>query len=99
MITQYPITATAWTAISAAGESGTAWLDEENDGAAGQVDVRIYHTNGGVPADAKITEAKRIYKPSGNDDVMILGADNATDIFYARCVNDGDTAIVSADVS
>ena len=99
MITQYPVTSAAWVAITVAGKSGTAWLDEENDGAAGAVDVRIYHSNSGVPADAKITEAKRIYKPNGNTDVMIIGSDDALDIFYARCVNFGDTAIVSADVS
>ena len=99
MITQYNITAAAWTPISIAGESGSAWLDEEGDGASGHVDVRVYHTNGGTPSAAKITEAKRIYKSSGNDDVMILGADNALDIFYARCVNVGDTAIITVDVS
>ena len=98
MITQYDITATAWTAITSAGESGSAWLDEENDGAGGQVDVRIYHASS-LPVDTKITEAKRIYKSSGNDDVMILGSDNALDIFYARCVNVGDTAIITVDVS
>lgn len=98
MITQYPVTSAAWVAITVAGKSGTAWLDEENDGAAGHVDVRIYHA-ASLPADAKITEAKRIYKPNGNTDVMIIGSDDALDIFYARCVNFGDTAIVSADVS
>jgi len=96
-IIQYSLTDTAWTAITSAGESGSAWLDEENDGIGGQVDVRVYHA-AALPAAAKITEAKRIYKPNGNDDVMILGADDASDIFYARCVNSGDTAIITVDV-
>lgn len=33
MITQHNITGSAWTAITSAGQSGTCWLDEDNDGA------------------------------------------------------------------
>ena len=98
MITQYSITASAWTAITAAGESGTCWLDEEDDGAAGTVDVRVFHSDGGVPSAGDLTEAKKLYKPSGNDDVMLISADDALDIFYARCVTTGDTAIITVDV-
>jgi len=97
-ISQYSLSNTAWTAITVAGESGSAWLDEENDGAGGQANVRVYHSSV-VPGDPELTMGKRIYRSAGNADVILLGADNATDIFYARCINSGDTAIITVDVS
>lgn len=97
MIAQYSINATDWTAISAAGESGSCWLDEDDDGAGGQLDVRIYHA-AAKPAVNLATEGKRCWKSNGNDDVMLISADNASDIYWAICINAGATAIVSADV-
>ena len=98
MITQYSITASAWTAITAVGESGTCWLDEEDDGAAGTVDVRIFHSDGVTPSVGDLTKAKKVYKPRGNNDVIVISADNGSDIYYARCVTAGDTAIITVDV-
>ena len=43
MIVDKAITGTAVLPITGAGESGTAWLHEDNTGAEGQADVRIYH--------------------------------------------------------
>jgi hypothetical protein len=51
MITQVLITGADWTAITSAGESGTCWLDEQDDGVACQVDVRITNSET-EPADA-----------------------------------------------
>ena len=96
-ITQYSLTATAFTAISAAGESGTCWLDEDNDGAGGTVDVRIVHA-ASLPAQAEATEGKRVYKPRGNFDVVVITADDVSDIYYAICKDSGSTAIMSVDV-
>jgi len=97
MITQVSITGAAWTAITSAGESGTCWLDEQDDGASGQVDVRI--TNGETtPADEELTKAKLVYKPRGNDDVLLIAADGVNDIFWARCSREDDTAIISVSV-
>ena len=98
MITQYPLDSTAWVAISAAGQGGSCWLDEDNDGAGGRVEVRLYHSDAGVPALAKATEGKQVYKPMGNKDTLPFTADNASDVYYAICVNPGDTAIISSDV-
>ena len=98
MITQHTITASAWTAISTAGQSGSCWLDEDNDGAGGAVDVRIYHSAAGIPAAVKVTEGKRLHKPAGNDDIMLITADSESDIYYAKCANADDTAILSADM-
>jgi hypothetical protein len=96
MIKQYSITGATWTPISSAGQSGTCWLDEQNDGAEGTVDVRIWHAS--VPTDDDVTKGKRCYKPSGNDDMMIITADSGTDIYYARCANVNDKATISVDV-
>jgi Zn-dependent metalloprotease len=99
MITPYTITSTAWTAISAAGESGSCWLDEENDGSKGHADVRITHSASGVPNEAALEAAKKVYRSSGNDDVCLIGADSASDIWYARCKTTGDEVIINADVA
>jgi len=95
MIAQYSINSTAWTAITTAGDSGTCWLDEQDDGAAGDVDVRIWH--GSAPSDSDVTKGKRVYKPRGNNDMMVIGADDASDIYYARCATPGATATISVD--
>lgn len=100
MITNKSITGLAIVVLSAAGESGSAWLDEDDTGAEGEADVRVYHTNAGAPSIATVRlSGKRLYKSNANDDVMILGIDNATDIYYAVCKNDGDKATVKVDVS
>lgn len=98
MITPYDIDHTQWTAISTAGQSGTCWLDEENDNAGGQLNIRVTHSASGTPPDTAITNAKRVYRSKGNTDIMILEADSDTDIFYARGVNPGDTARIQADM-
>lgn len=98
MITQKNITGTAWLAVTAAGKSGSCWLDEDDDGVGGVVDVRIYHSDAGEPAADKTTEGKRIYKPAANNDVCIISADNASDIYYAKCRNANDTAILTVDI-
>lgn len=96
MTTQYPITANEWTAITVAGENASCWLDEDSDGAGGKVDVRLAHSTEGIPNDQP-SVCKRLYKPCGNDDTTTINADNARDIWYARCLNSGDTARVSVD--
>ena len=98
MIVQYPITGNSWTPITAAGQSGTCWLDEQDDGAAGQADVRIWHATTPPSGESKLTESKRVYKPRGNDDIMLITSDSIDDIFYARCSRTEDTATLSADV-
>lgn len=96
MITQYSISDSAWTAITAAGESGTCWVDEDGDGG-GEPDVRIIHTTG-TPDASHVTVGKRLYIPKNNTDIMLISADNSSDRFYARCVKTGTTAKVSVDI-
>ncbi|MCK5643712.1 MAG: hypothetical protein KAJ19_23125 [Gammaproteobacteria bacterium] len=100
MITDKNITGLAVLAITVAGESGSCWMNENNTGAAGQADVRIYHTDAGAPSIATVrASGKKLYKSNGNDDVMIISADNVADIHYAVCNNDDDTATIHPDVS
>lgn len=102
MIVDKAITGTAVIPITGAGESGTAWLHEDDIGAEGQVDVRVYHKDpavGGAPSIATIRSlGKKLYKPIGNIDVMVIGADSALDIYYAVCKNDTDKATALVDV-
>lgn len=93
MVAQYDITSTAWTAITTAGQSVIAWLDEDGDGAGGRVDVRIVAATT-TPTDAP-TIAKRLYTPNSNEGTLQLTAETQSTVFYARCRNTGDTAKVS----
>jgi len=97
MITQKTIAYDSWTVLTTAGQDATAWLDEDNDGAAGTVDIRIVHSDSGEPALTEATKGKRIYRPAGNLDVMLLEADNENDIYYATCINAGATGTLSVD--
>lgn len=100
MIVNKSITGLAVVALSSAGEEGTAWLHEDDTGAVGQVDVRVYHTNAGMPSIATVRlSGKKLYKSNANDDMMLIGADDSLDIYYAVCANDGDEATVKVDVS
>lgn len=99
MITQYQITdSETWTPITTAGQSGSCWLDDDNEESGDRADVRIWHKTGDAPGNAELTKAKRVLRPTNNSDLLILTADSATDIFYARCKNQGDTALLSVDV-
>jgi hypothetical protein len=94
MITAYTINATTWTAITTAGQSGTCWLNEDNDGAGGAADCRISHSDSGAPS---LDTSKRVYKPQGNTDVLPFSVDNVSDIYYARCKNAGDSVVLFVD--
>lgn len=97
MITQKTITYGAWTVLTTAGQDCSCWLDEDNDGAGGSVDVRIVHSDSGEPALSEATKGKRVWKPSGNTDILEFSADNVNDILYATCIDSGATAILSVD--
>jgi hypothetical protein len=95
-ITQYTITGSSWTAITAAGKNCTIWMDEDGDGEAGAVDVRIMHSVSGAPAAGDVSKGKRLHKSNSNTDILSCVADNALDIVYARCLS-GSQAIISVD--
>ena len=65
------VTGAAVVALTAAGKQGTGWLDENDLGAVGQVDVRVYHTDGAAPSVATVKLlGKRMYRPINNYDVI-----------------------------
>jgi hypothetical protein len=97
MITKHTITGASWTAITAAGEDGTCWLDDDNTGSVNKADCRIYHSASGAPNVTKLLEAKKVYKSNSNSDVMSLGADSENDIYYARCKNTADEVALLVD--
>ena len=93
------VTGAAVVAITAVGKQGTAWLDENNLDAAGPADIRVYHTDGAAPSAATVRLlGKRLYRPIGNFDVMQLGIDTGSDIYYAIGFSTEDVATVIVDV-
>jgi hypothetical protein len=96
MSIQYSLDGDTWTPISSAGEDISAWLDEQNDGLSGTSDVRLW-SGESEPGEDEITEAKRVYRPSSNDGILISYAASALTIHYARCASSGDTATISVN--
>lgn len=94
-IAQYTITSAAWTAISSAGQSGSCWLDENTQENSGADDVRIVH-GASAPVYDDLVKGRRVRMPKDNKDMLLLAADNASDIFYARSV--GGSAVLSVDM-
>ena len=100
MITNYTITDT-WQPITLAGQSGACWIVEFCDlaGRLGQSDVIIYHSAIAAPnGDEKILESKRLHVPNDNNQLLVISADKAEDVFYARCKTVGSQAKINVDV-
>jgi len=98
LITQYIITANEWTPVTTAGQSGTCWINEDNDAAVGRQDVRIYPSLT-LPVLADISKAKRVYRPNGNEDVLGFDANGTLEVLYARCFNQSDVATLHVSVN
>lgn len=95
-VVQHTITNAAWTAISTAGQSGTCWLNENDQSNDGADDVRIFH-GPTMPTYNDIQYGARVRLPRTNQDILNLTADNALDIFWARAGGE-KPAILIADM-
>ena len=86
-----------WTKITAAGESGTCWKKTGHpilvDHTDAESDANLYLSNTNVT----VAKAKRVPLDGDNDDVLVLPADNASDIFYALALEAGSN-ILAVDV-
>ena len=80
-----------WTAISLTGESGTCWLQRKPD--RGQVVLSHSDSGTGVLED---DVSYQLIKAS--PDILDITADNVSDIFYAKCLETGEEAIIVSDV-
>lgn len=89
---QYTITSADWTQISAAGKVISVYVDEQSDGAVNNAQVRVYGSKT-KPVDADFTKAKRVFRPTGNTDVLQLTPDNEDIIFWAKCLDGGESII------
>lgn len=98
MISSYVITANEWTPITTAGQSGTCWLNESGDAGKGVQDIRVFPAIS-MPSDDDIYKAKRVYKPSGNHDVLSFDGNGTSEILYARAFSEGSTATIHVSVN
>lgn len=95
---QYTITNADWTQISRAGKNITARLDEQDDGASGSVDIRVYCSiEKPALTDEVMTQSKRIYKPVDNDGSLLLSPRGDLYSWWARSAKSGDAATIIAD--
>jgi len=90
MIKRYIVTSTRWTAISTAGQSGSAWI-ERNVKGDGQ--VLISHASSGTPKSF----GYRLHVQSGNNQHIEFVADNSNDILYARVLVPGNEVNIVVD--
>jgi hypothetical protein len=97
MIQDIEVNGTGWTPITTAGQTGKVWMNEDDKGLTGKGDVRVNRSSSGLPASSVPAEGKKVYKPSGNNDVVNLDAAN-DEVWYARCKNASDVAMITVDV-
>ena len=90
------IDSSGWVAITAAGKSGRCFLDVDDDDAAGNVDVRIFHTSG-TPNGNDTTNSPRLYKPNSNVQFYEMIPDTPEDVFYIICKDPESNARVIVD--
>ena len=84
---------TDWTAITSSGQSCSVWLDQQDDGASGSMDVRIIGAYS-TPSSDDFTKARRVYKPADNNSDVFFNCPVGMTL-YAKC-KDG-TATISVD--
>jgi len=90
MATAYvTLVAGTWTAITAAGKAGTAWL------VSGQIAYVDHSTTGTGTLDR--LKSKPCFKPNSNLDALTLKIDSAGDIFYAIPA-EASATIIAVDV-
>lgn len=102
MLAKYTVTYGYWKKISGAGQTGSAWLKNTEDGSAR---IAIAHTETvQTPADnilwASAVDLDReiaYYLPQDFQPSAILEADSPTDIFYATLLDADETAEIIVD--
>lgn len=92
MINSIPITGAAWTPITTAGQAGTLWPHTSDN----SKDILLYHTTAGLPDETAIPKA--YHMSLSRSGILPITPDDATDIYYARCLEPTGTAVIIADV-
>lgn len=90
-ITSYTVTDAAWVAITAAGKSGTCWLQKKPV----EGRVAIHHSTTG---SGSLSVNDGFFLPDNKSELTSIVADSGADIYYARCSDAGETATVITDV-
>lgn len=94
--TEISLSATVWTRLTAAGESGTTW---KKTGGQVVVDHTDQEGDATVPltsVNITVAKSKRVPLDGDNNDVLALPADNANDVYYALSLT-GDTDKITVD--
>ena len=85
-----PINSTSWTQITSAGQSAICWVIKNPD----YDRILVDHSSTGIGT----LSASKAYSLSRNKEVIrALNVDGSSDIFYARCNREGQTAVVVID--
>lgn len=95
MVTQITI-GENWTPLTGYGEDIRCWLDYDDDGASGSMEVRVIESKT-VPTNDDFSKAERIYKPMKNDDEYKSKSTGSAWKWYAKCK--AGSAIVSVKKS
>ena len=87
------INGTTWTAITAAGESGSCWLNNVSD-----KPVFVDHSKVALGADCDFIKSRRVYFADDNGAHLSITADDTGDVWYAKCPVPSDTSVLVVDV-
>jgi hypothetical protein len=92
MTTDYTISiGDGWTAITAIGESCTAWKKFERDNEC----ILVKHSDDGIPTDED--GATFLMHPANNKDHLFFSVQNADDILYAKLAYGPDSQTLTVD--
>lgn len=80
-----------WTAVTSAGESGSIWVHLEP----GRGFILLDHSDSGA---GTLDNEKSYFLPKNRKHITEISADNASDIYYAKCAVSGETATLVVDV-
>jgi hypothetical protein len=89
---------TVWTRITTAGQSGTCWKKTGNTILIDHTDQETAATLALSNTNVTVGKSKRVPLDEDNDNVLVIQADNIDDVFYAICLDAGETADIVADV-
>ncbi len=82
-----------WTAITAAGDSGSCWLNNVSD-----KPIFVDHSKTALGVDCDLIKSRRVYFADNNTQHLSITADDTGDVWYAKCPVPTDISVLVVDV-
>lgn len=96
MVSRCLVASDDWIQISSPGVPISVYLDEQELDATNNAQVRVVESKN-KPSESDFANAKRVYRPKGNTDILQLTPGSEDFSFWARCASDGVNSIIVSD--